>query len=470
MEYVDTMSNLPNVVVLVIDSVRADHTSLNGYRRNTTPNLRRIAERPEGSNFPNCYALSNSSSASMGSLATGLYPFEHGLSPRGNRIDPDTETVADRFREAGYRTVGVSANSFFSPDTGLDEGFDEFLWFRPDPVEFLRTCDPRDLLRWLFDVRRHSAGLTLDRQKHSFAYLLNESIKRKLSSDTGRSRPTFLCAHYIEPHSPYYPPRPYVEQFSENLPVSGRELAERAMSVHENRKRIIADGCELSDADRAALVAMYDSEIAYVDELIGELFDFVEDLEEETIFVVTADHGDSFCECGHLFHNGPLIDATTHVPMVVNGMEDLDGGGLVQHVDVLETILSRIGADTEGLRGVDLDRTTREYVVCQRPHRYDPDRVKRHDPGYTNPHAHTAPVTSIQDHEYKIRTSSDGTEVYRLPDEERPIDGSDQGKRVEELQTALETFLEQYGRVNESESVEFSDEAKKHLRDLGYMD
>lgn len=465
----EAMSDRPNVVWVTLDSVRFDHTSLSGYSRDTTPNLARVADGATGHSFTNCFAHSIWTLPSTASIMTGTPPSRHRLGYGASSLGTDLSTVAERFSDAGYETACLSRNTHLSSATNLDRGFDRFAWLAASTL--LQEAGPVTTAKYLLNLQRHSAGFTLDTAKHATPFVMNDVAKRWLSDLKEGSDPFFCYLHYNEPHRPYYPPLPYLDRYVDDIDMSTREAAEFAMDLHYNLNEVVANGCNLSDERWAAVKAMYDAEIAYTDEMVGRLYDHLtEVVDDETVVVVTADHGELLGEHGMLAHKVSLHDAVLHVPMVVDGLGDVvDPDGLVQHADVMQTLLERAGGDTDQLGGVDVRSETREFVVAQRgPEEFG--AFLDHNPAFDTSQYHADSVTCLRTDEFKYQRSTDATRLYQLPDETREV--SDEFPTVaDELDAELDAWLDAEGQPVESVAdATFTDDMKEQLRDLGYVD
>ena len=457
----------PNIIWITLDSIRADHTSMGGYHRDTTPNMNRIGS--DGQILDWCFSSGIRTKVSTASNLTGTYPFYHGLGISNDYLPTTIETIPELLTRSGYTTAGLSRNSYLSAGTGLDRGFDRFEWIAASTL--LTAVDPRTLVNYLLNVRKHSAGLTLDTARHATPYLMNETAKRWLQDLEGDS-PFFFYLHYNEPHRPYYPPLPYLDQFADNLEMSSREAAEFAMYVHENAHELIAHGLDFTEDEMAALKAMYDAEIRYTDEMIGQLFDHVQSMDlGETIFVITADHGELLGEHGLLSHKVVVDDALTHVPMVTHGFEALEeqADELVQQVDVMRTLLELGGADTSQLQGIDLRFDRREQAYVQRGEE-DFEVFHQFNPEYDASEFHRGAVTGVRTKQFRYQKSTDMTKLFALPDETRDV-STEHPQVVEQLDNALETWLEEVGSTVEATGhSELTDAMRRQLRDLGYVE
>jgi uncharacterized sulfatase len=459
-----------NIVWITLDSVRSDHTSIDGYERNTTPNLAALGE--EGYAFPNCIAHSTATLPSSGAILTGQAPSRNTLGVEGNVLPDEVATIPERFQQAGYRTACLSRNSYLSSATGLDRGFDRFQWLSSSTIH---QAGVKTLLKYLTNIRSHSAGLTLDTAKHASPLLMNETAKGWLREFESADRPFFFYLHYNEPHRPYYPPGKYLDAYTEDLSMSARDAADFALDVHYNLNEIVANGCSFTDEEWAALLAMYDAEIAYTDEMVGRLIEYLRSLDlKDTIVVVTADHGELFGEYGLLSHSRTMHDAVTRVPLVLDGLPDsvdLQAGesDIVQHADVMATLLSIADCDTKGLVGFDLQEKVREFAVAQHgPTTYE--EILQYNPDFDTSLFHDGTVTGLRTESLKYVRGDDSDELFELPDEEADVREA-YPDEYEQLHESADRFLETHGQpVTSGRTDEFSGAVQKQLKDLGYME
>ncbi|WP_256289029.1 sulfatase [Halobellus inordinatus] len=461
------MTRRPNVVWITLDSVRQDHTSMAGYRRDTTPHLERIGNGSASQSFSNAFSQGIWTLASSASILTGTYPSHHRVGFDSERLGDELRTVAELFKDEGYHTACLSRNTHLSSATNLDRGFDDFKWIASSTL--LREAGVKTTLKYLLNIRRHSAGLTRDPAKHATPFVMNDLAKDMLDRYGSQSEPFFFYLHYNEPHRPYYPPLPFLNRYTEDIEMSPKEAADFAMWMHYNLHEAVANGCDFTDEQWEALFAMYDAEIAYTDECIGRLYDYVQSLDlNDTIFVVTADHGELFGEGGMLAHKVLLDDALINVPLVLDGL-DLDAEDFVQHVDIMQTILERIGADTTQLQGVSLDSSTRDHVITQRgAAEFDP--FLEANPDFDVSRYHEPPLSCLRTRKFKYQRSADGEDLYHLPDESADV--AEMYPEVhDELRSRLEVWLETDGApVSTVAEAEFTDAMKRQLRDLGYVE
>jgi len=330
-----------NIILLSADALRADHLSSYGYHRETSPVLDDLAQ--ESIRFENAYSASSHTREAVPALLTGEYP--DVAIDDGYRLA--TETVASTLSEAGFATAGFHSNPFVSRAYGFDEGFDHF----DDDLH----------------LGQHKlvalAQRALDKLRNRHYARAEEINERSLSwLDSLDDEPFFLWNHYMDTHGPYEPPGEYAMRYADRE-LSGRE----AQKLYQ---RAIDDPESITDEERQLLIDLYDAEIRYNDARIGEFLEALRErgLLEESMLIVTADHGDAFGEHGYYEHPRYLHDEITHVPLIVR-----PPGGRAEEVetpastlDVGATIEAAVGAG-ETADGVSLlkDLADDRVVFCQ---------------------------------------------------------------------------------------------------------
>jgi len=465
----------PNVVVFILDSVRYDRTSLADRGASTTPNLRRIADRDDGRSFDTAIAHTRYTLPSSASILTGKYPGDHGIGFGSNSLDPSIPTVAEAFRDAGYRTALVSNNSFVSAETGLDRGFDTSTFLPNSLWGMLDAVGPRSLAKWLANIRRHSAGFETDKYRHSGAYLTTELVRQRLDALEASAEPFFLYVHYNQPHRPYYPPLRWFDRYSDRFEMSRGEAGDFVMSVHNNLVQKVAEGCQFTEDEWDTLLALYDAGIEYTDTFVGQLFDRIRDRFDDSIVVATADHGEHFGERGALGHKYVLDDALLRVPLVTAGLDIEATAGPVQHTDVMRTLLTEAGADAGIVDGVDLRRETRAAAVSQ-------DAARSLEPLYeVNPEFDATKFLSADDGTLPCRTTlrtathryvrgADGTSaLFRIPDERTDV-SDDDPRTAAECDRRLTEWLADHDPVTDGDDSSISAATKSRLQNMGYLE
>jgi uncharacterized sulfatase len=240
----------------------------------------------------------------------------------------------------------------------------------------------------------------------------------------------------------------------------------------------MADGLQLSDREWEMLFAMYDATIKYVDACVGELFDFVQEELGETIFVVTSDHGDLFGEQGLLGHHIILDDGVIRVPMVVHGLDGVDHqrDQPVGHIDVMQTVLSAVGADTTQFQGHDL-RGEPQLATISQDFRgtvdddtaEDYERIRQYNPEVDLSHLPQSLTTAVRTTEFKLVRTDEWDRLYKLPDatEDVTSEDPDTDETLDQFHRDWEAQTEPFEAS--PEPAELDDEMEQHLRDMGYI-
>jgi arylsulfatase A-like enzyme len=324
----------PNVMILLIDTFRADHSSAYGYERPTTPRIDALAA--EGVLFERAFATSSYTLASHASLITGLFPHEHGAQwdepLRFN--DCDCPTLGGALQERGYVTAGFSSNPFwFTREHGFGQGFLVFDDYFHSPLDaFIRTAYGRAFEQ----VALPRLGF-LDIPARKQAAEVNERVLRWI--DDRNDRPFFTFVNYFDIHDPYLPPEPYRSRFA-GKPVGG------VVNWRLNGLDPQLEASVIQDERDA-----YDGAITYVDEQVGLLLDALDERGalDNTIVIVTSDHGEEFGEHGHMLHGHSLYRQSVHVPLVVWNPERVPGGlrvaEPVTNAALPSTIMDLLGGD-----------------------------------------------------------------------------------------------------------------------------
>jgi len=467
----------PNVVWVTLESVRADHTSVHGYGRDTTPNLERIAARADGARFGNCFSQSIWTPASSASMLTGTHLFRHGVGLDGNAEEPlrsDLRTVPELLGENGYLTACLSSNPYLSAATGLDRGFEKFSWLSLKHLyKHRETVLP--MLAYIARLRTYAHGFSLEGHEHNLTYVMQRVLQRWVRSFSRGDDPFFLYVHCPNPHLPYTPPEKYIDRYltdDEFAPEAALDLSFERYGSQERVIENIADGADFTDREWRTIEALYDAEIAYADELVGRLFDTVEALDgRETVFVVTGDHGDLFGEQGLVGHNLVLDDGLTNVPLVTHNLDtdEVDTESLVQHIDVTRTVAARLGCDHEQFQGRPLSETPYDTVISQRGVAQFESYLDV-DPGFDTDRFHADPVSAVRTGEFKYLESEARTELFRLPDETEDVE-------AHYPHTAARLRAELGRRIDDphptagpsADETNFTPEMREQLSDLGYI-
>jgi arylsulfatase len=327
----------PNVLLVTIDTLRADHLHCYGDPRPTSPNIDAFAARSVV--FERAIAASGYTGPAHASIMTSRYPRQQSMAFGNGTIQQrDAETLAEAFQRAGYATAAFVSNRVLAASSGLEQGFDVY------DADLPETEPNRP------DVFQRLAPQTLER---ALAWLRQ-----------ARSKPFFLWVHFQDPHGPYTPPEPYLDAFH-LAPVAGEaELPVLADNGGRNgipAYQLIAGARRISDYE-----SRYAGEIAFMDHSVGQLIAAVE-RERPAIVAVMADHGESFGENGFYFaHGHSAAPDLSHVPLLLHApnLRAEHRAELVSQVDVMPTLLQLAGVPRPaGLEGIALGPLLRNRVA-----------------------------------------------------------------------------------------------------------
>ncbi len=411
----------PNIVILDLDTLRADHLGSYGYKRDTTPHIDALADR--GSLFLRNYAQAGWTGPSQTSILTSMYASVHKVIEQGQVLDPKIPLLAEVLQNNGYATGAFSQLMGHS----FRRGFDEYIWrdgeWETGPV------DP-DL----------------------------ESTLKEMQEWVGRqTQPFFLFMHTYQVHLGYKPLEKYKRRFVAPYydgPLLDLDITESLMSEMNSRG-------ETTDDDRDYVVALYDAELAHLDDVIGRFLESLDrlGLSDNTIVVVLSDHGEEFGERGHMARHGTLYNEVLRTPLIIAGPDVPVGrefNQLVRNIDVAPTLLSLAGVEIpEVWQGTSLEPI---WAGSEQEAR----EVFAENPNWDD-------ATLIIDR-FKIFADGHLIDLQKDPGElvnvasERPIKGRQLWNRLTAIREAL---WEKAGYI--AGPVELSQEELRQLKALGYL-
>ena len=316
----DTFSSrYPDIVLILIDTIRADHLSINGYYRETTPVLDSLAS--SGTIWTRVQGQSSWTLPAMASIMTGLSQRAHGAGYYNDAfygIDTALPTIPLMIRRgAGYQTAAFFNVIFMNEDFGFHQGFDHFDCQGFPGKPSLRNAEEtvNDYLEW-YDAYR----------------------------DT--TEPLFSAIHFFDPHLPYSPPNPWDTLYSD--PKSD-DLFNRFWGHRNDLMELNQGLVEMDSTQLEIMVGLYDSELAFTDNQIGRLISELgaRGTLENTVFIIVGDHGEEFLDHGRFGHGHTLYQEILNVPLIISGRGIPIGVNdeVVAHVDLLPTILGISGLD-----------------------------------------------------------------------------------------------------------------------------
>jgi arylsulfatase A-like enzyme len=273
------MTEQPNIILLVLDSVRAANLSCYGHGRPTTPNIDALAQ--QGTLFEEAISNGCWTLPVHASLFTGLYSLNHGLTTSKDALPEHHPTLARQLKKLGYQTASFSNNAYVSAVSGLTQGFDvvDDVWRVSNPRGIQRTKMGRLInymgqfgrpARPLIGIARRMqrARAVVKRRRHQKdkgARVTNERLQNWLMEEREPDRPFFVFVNYMEPHEPYNPPHPYDRRF---MPKEFSPQRVARVGPHKDVMDRISD--PRGQEDILILKALYDGQLNYLDEKIGE--------------------------------------------------------------------------------------------------------------------------------------------------------------------------------------------------------
>jgi arylsulfatase A-like enzyme len=315
----------PNILLIVIETCRRDHVGCYGYRRDTTPALDRLAS--EGARFEQAVSASSWTIPSVMSIFTALPPGMHGCTTYQNSLPRGLKTIASELQASGYQTIGMTASPVTHSKFGFGRGFDLY-----DDFTVLMGAGvaiPEDA--GALPAKAHDLRATSEQ--------LTRMAAKWLGGRRAKDKPFFLFLFYLDPHYDYLPPPPYDRMFTD----PGYAGGQNGSGIKE------LAGKPLTDEDKRNIVGLYDGELRYTDDHIGKLMEELrkQGLYDDTVILVTGDHGDEFWEHGGVGHGHTLYEELIRVPLIVR-YPGLDARGTVvtgqvSHIDIMPTLMDMAG-------------------------------------------------------------------------------------------------------------------------------
>jgi arylsulfatase A-like enzyme len=427
----------PNVLFVVFDTLRADHMSPYDYERDTTPFLTQLAAR--GAIANELVATYPTTLSSHWSMFTGLFPARHGVYPGvGGRSAPSESILAKNFQEAGYRTSAFTEGGFVHSIFGFATGFD------------LYHNSPKDKIHDLSGSAKSTFDLALD--------WLTEA----------KDDPFFMFLHTYQVHTPYEPSEPYRQQFAQS-DYQGRWLERypALVSFQINNRKI-----DLSEEEFAHILNLYDAEIRELDDLFASFWSELEalDILDNTIIVITSDHGEDFVEHGWINHGTTLYDPALLVPLIIIAPDQVPAGTRLRcqrsSTDLMPTVLELAGLEIPtGLDGRSMASELKRGA-CEGDHPAFSELLNA-----TYGFQEDLPIVSLRSEGWKLirHIKSGELEAYDLrkdPDERVSIPDD----VAPELIEALDAYIATRPDYVAEEEREVPQKLRESLKALGYVE
>ena len=419
-----------NVLLISIDTLRADHLGCYGYDRPTSPNLDALAA--EGAVFEDASATSPWTVSSHFSILTGLFPRSHGVDGWAKPMPADIRTLAGHFSELGFATGAFVNHVILNAERGFGTGFDTYV------VE---------------DEKLNPVGKSRVILENANRWLIERGDER-----------FFLFVHLYDVHSSYISMPKFKRRFTGDYEGDVNGFAQQLKDFRLGE-------LEWDDSDVGHLVDLYDAGIAQIDDTLGVFFDGMRARGQwdDTLVIVTSDHGEEFLEHGDVLHGGTLFQELLHVPLILRG-PGIPAGTRSAHevtlVDLVPTVLSIIGAPAPGdVEGIDLRPVLRD-PAAELPDRWvfaEADKWFNKQKGNYRRSIRRGRYKLHYDHLSGSRTLFD-LEVD--PGEQTDV-AADHPELVETMWGKLQEYMQ--GRREVDASLEVSPEEIETLKALGYM-
>ena len=465
-------SGRPNVLLISLDTTRADHLSLYGYARNTTPNLNKFAENAIV--FNRAIATGDMTLSTHASIFTGLYPLQHGAHneppefPAGRPLSDKFLTLTEILAAHQYLTLGVVSNyGYLGHGFGIPQGFNYY--DNKIPVVFLKKINRKFLSSWIPEVLEPF----FTHADYDYICRDAETINRevfKLLDDTreNESQPVFLFVNYMDAHRPYIPPPPYDTRYPGKVKDFGKKYIRDLSDAVLKKKRSV------TEVEYKHMVSQYDGEIAYLDYHLGELFARLKasDLFDNTLIIITSDHGEAFGERDLIQHAVSVYQDQVHVPLVIKFPNSKRSGVInqtVSSVDILPTVLDVLGIEMQlpNVQGKSLRVINQEESrsIMSESYPYGGDR-ERHQRFMRIERAVFSGALKL------IQSTASKHELYDLENDPNELNDIFEVRAAdaEQLTHQLSKWMDSNTRITDSQdNTELDPEVLTRLKALGYI-
>jgi len=426
-----------------MDTARQDHMSCYGYWRPNTPNLEELAG--ESTLYRSAWSVGSWTAPGHASLFTGLYPAAHGCTQENWTLSEGVDTLAETLRQAGYQTVGITENATIPAAGGFSQGFDQY----------------------------HETWRLEGILDNPAVHLFEQSL-----DSIDHASPFLMFVNFIEPHAPYTSSGEFMGAYVDD-PGAGPD--------GNDTQDYYLGQLPWGDTEFRHMRALYDAEILYTDHQIGRIIERLkrDNLWNDTVFIVTSDHGENIGEHGHMEHYFSLHEPAVRIPLLIRyppafapGSEDDDPAQLT---DIYPTLCNLLNLDTGNSQGVDLlERGARTDRPVLMEFYWPSQALACYGEDWDNPvlnrwKRHLRAVVYGSD---KLIWASDGDhELYDLaadPGEERNLAKLPEGvARTESLTALLDSLIERYywpsPEDHKAGGPELDEETREALRSLGYL-
>jgi len=461
----------PNIILISIDTLRADHLSCSGYQRNTTPNIDALAK--DGIRFTDASSTAVWTPPCHASILTGVYPNAHGVLDQ-NKLNRNVPTIAELLRDNGYQTAGFVNNSQVGELVGLNRGHEHFTEV------------------WKGYAKSEIVAHLLHKSKKAFGYADHGAAKTNnyvfdwLYSGREKDKPFYLFVHYIDPHNPLRAPKPFLYKYLSKA-LRKKVNMEKVWSVAENPLICHSDGLRLSEDEIEALTALYDEEIAYIDAMVGRLMALVAGMKlvEDTIVILTADHGEHLGERQKYSHVASLYQPILNIPLIISRVGEKMSAKVVQapvqHIDIVTTIAKQANVqlpENIPYTGLDLlgdwsNQNSQRMLFAEWEGRvpYFVQGRSTSAEAHENYEFMRKKMWMCRQGQLKLITDGENHELFDLakdPCEENNI-AAEQQENVNQLKSAIDNY-KSVSASSDAEVYDYQEGAvREHLKALGYL-
>ncbi len=457
--------NRTNVIIIVLDTMRAKDMSCYGYDRITTPNITDFGN--DSIFYGNAFSPAIWTVPSHASLFTGTYPSVHGALNLHRYLDEKLMTLAEVLGLSGYDTLSFSNNGFISiKDFGLSRGF-KISEGQPYPKRKISRVMP-NFVKWAKGAIDCGAGVT------------NNYVKSFINRREKTDKPFFMFLNYMEAHAPYKNiPKNYLKLFVDQA------AKQRVKMVNQDRQKYLTRSINMNEEDFMLLRMLYNAQISYLDYKISELLDFFKqnDIYDNSLILLTSDHGDMIGEHNLMHHSYCIYDELIKIPMILKLPDTINQGKKIDNqvslMNVPATIMEILGIKNETFlnqvqeKSLPIKNDAVEYThvfsECERPKNEFINTYPDFDFSVYDKH-----FLTVRSKQYKYIWASDKKhELYNIqndPNEQFNLI-SEKAELAKNLEEKLFLWYDSFEKVNgeKEKDMDLDENVKEKLKALGYF-
>ena len=452
-----------NIILLIVDALRPDHLSINGYGRQTSPNIDKLAR--EGIRFPNAYSVLPRSDPAIASILAGLYPHNHGIRLITNkRMLDNVSTMTEILKSHGYSTAFIRSGGI--PRDGTDKGFDQY-----------------DALSWKIKnkIKRNWFNLI---NANTFMGVAQQRIETAMTwLNNNKNRTFFLMIHTNDLHWPYPIPPPFDHKFDPDY--KGKHDFDTLSSRKYTRGEVIFGNVALPQDEISHAIAHYDGGISYIDAQIQKLVGFMKSngIYDDTLVLIMSDHGEHFGDHNFYFQHGSSIyESSIKATLILHNTKVIPKGKVInsriQILDIMPTLLEILNIPlVENIDGVSLmpiisgnKNKVREDVFAETAEEHIPGNKRVYFKGTKGK------WRTLINNDWKIiyipHPENDIFELYNLkqdPEEKNNLINTEK-KTAEDMKAKILGFMKAQVNEGDVDIEDLSEKSRKLLVKAGYLE